>query len=96
MTTEQPNEIPNAYGVTIIFRHFKRMWIHERHFSIGSQNEFRTTVSSGIAWMQFGIGHKDLLCYREVYCSFVGAFVLIAIVVRSIRRRAQSGGDTKE
>ena len=60
MTTDQPNEIPSDYGVIIIFCHFKHTWIHERQFSIGSRNEFRSTVTSGIPWMQFDIGHEYL------------------------------------
>lgn len=63
MATERKNEIPSNYGVIITFRHFKQTWIHERHFSVGSENEFDSTVTSGIPWMQFGIGHEDLLSY---------------------------------
>ena len=70
MATEQPIEIPSDYGVIIICRHFKRTWIHERHFILGSQNEFRPPETSGIAWMQYGIGHQDLIQFlREGWPS---------------------------
>jgi hypothetical protein len=61
MATDQPNEIPSDYGVVIIFRHFKQTWIHERCFSIGSGNEFRSTMSSGIPWVQFFDSNCELL-----------------------------------
>jgi len=60
MTTEQPSAIPSDYRVTITCRHFKRTWIHERHFTIGSQNEFSPPETSDLPWMQYGIGHEDL------------------------------------
>jgi hypothetical protein len=70
MTAEQPNAISSDYGVTIICRHFKQTWIHERHFILGSQNEFRPPETSGVAWMQYGIGHQDLFQFlREGWPS---------------------------
>jgi hypothetical protein len=63
MATEKPNEIPSDYGVVIFFRHFKQIWIHERYFTIGKGDEFRSSATSGIPWMGFGTGHEDLLSH---------------------------------
>lgn len=53
MTTDRPDRIPSDYTVKIVFRIFKRTWIHRQNFTLWASNDFNRD-SGNDPWM----GHR--------------------------------------